>query len=289
MTELLLPAGGWLLHVTLGGGLLLLLGGLLLAACREPALRQRVGAWTVAAALLLAGLSLFPAWLTVPVGPAAPEPAPAPTASEPAPAAVAQAPSAPEPPAPPAMSESVESLAPAVVLPVGLADSADRDTLKWVFAHELTHLARGDSWTALGLWLGEVVYYHLPWFWWLRRQVRLCQEYVADAAAVGAGERAADYAEFLVGLSGAAAAPHGSTGVRGTTSDLMRRVTMLLKNPIQALPRRARWRARLAAAALVVTAVGAAGVGLRAGTAAPADPPPAPKKPVAAQDEPKKE
>src|SRR5262249_15506983 len=139
-----------------------------------------------------------------------------------------------------------------------------RDTLKWVFAHELTHLSRGDSWTALGLWLGEVVYYHLPWFWWIRRQVRLCQEYVADAAAVGAGERAADYAEFLVGLSSTAAVPHGSTGVRGTPTDLMRRVTRLLKNPMRQLSRRARWSARLAAAALLTTAVGAAGVGLRA-------------------------
>src|SRR5262245_47198119 len=116
MTEMLLPAGSWLLHVTVGGGLLLLLGGLLVAACREPALRQRVGAWTVAAALLLAALSLFPAWLPLKLGAAEAAPAPA---AEPAPVAAA-----PAPPPAPAPSEprevaagphEIEEVAPAML------------------------------------------------------------------------------------------------------------------------------------------------------------------------------
>src|SRR5262245_44361053 len=73
---------------------------------------------------------------------------------------------------------------PTVILPAALAAperSAERD---WVFAHELTHLARRDAWSATLFALGQMLYFVLPWFWWLKRVVRLCQEYVADAAAV---------------------------------------------------------------------------------------------------------
>src|SRR5207249_1227066 len=93
---------------------------------------------------------------------------------------------------------------------------------------ELTHLRRRDGWGALLLSLGQSAYFYLPWFWWLRRQVRLCQEYVADAAAVAAGGSREDYAEFLLNWTAAPAAPAGATGVCGTQSDLFRRITMLL-------------------------------------------------------------
>src|SRR5947209_6319614 len=56
---------GWLLHTAVGGGLLLLAAGVLMARTRPVARRQRLGEWAVAAALLLAALSLGPAWLPV--------------------------------------------------------------------------------------------------------------------------------------------------------------------------------------------------------------------------------
>ena len=35
-------------------------------------------------------------------------------------------------------------------------------------------------WIVFGL--AQVVYFFVPWFWLLKREVRLCQEYLADAA-----------------------------------------------------------------------------------------------------------
>src|SRR5262245_24355827 len=121
---------------------------------------------------------------------------------------------------------------PTLILPDSLAapeHAAERD---WVFDHELTHLARRDAWSGVLFALGQMLYFVLPWFWWLKRLVRLCQEYVADAAACR--RRPADeYAEFLLSLTSAPAAPLAATGVTGTTSDLYRRVTMLLQNPVR--------------------------------------------------------
>src|SRR5262249_30573493 len=120
-------------------------------------------------------------------------------------------------------------LRPTVVLPTSLCELPDFQKLRWVFAHELTHLERRDAWSALLFGLGQAVYFVLPWFWWLRRQVRLCQEFVADAAATAAEAPPADYAAFLLSLTGAPEVPLTATGVGGNTSDLYRRVTMLLK------------------------------------------------------------
>src|SRR5712692_3137983 len=56
---------GWLVRSVVGGGLLLLLTWVLIKRTRQPARRQRLGEWGVVAALLLAVLSLGPAWLPV--------------------------------------------------------------------------------------------------------------------------------------------------------------------------------------------------------------------------------
>src|SRR5262249_54525587 len=91
---------------------------------------------------------------------------------------------------------------PAVILPASLCEEEARSVLPWVFAHELTHLERRDGWTCLLFSLAQAFYFYVPWFWWLRRQVRLCQEYVADAAAVRTSH-AEDYAQFLLNLTAA--------------------------------------------------------------------------------------
>src|SRR5262249_8432124 len=79
-------------------------------------------------------------------------------------------------------------LRPTIVLPEVVCEGCDEESLRWVLSHELTHLRRGDAVTSLLFGLARVLFYVLPWYWWLRRQVRLCQEYVADAAATEQGE-----------------------------------------------------------------------------------------------------
>jgi beta-lactamase regulating signal transducer with metallopeptidase domain len=150
---------------------------------------------------------------------------------------------------------------PTVVLPVGLAHGASRMVLRWVFTHELTHLRRRDAWSGAVFGLGQALYFPLPWFWWLRRQVRLCQEYIADAAAAGVG-CPADYAQFLLSWTVAPAAPAGVLGVSGSPSDLFRRITMLLQTPAPVEPRCPRRWSLPAAGGLLTLAVLVAGVGL---------------------------
>ena len=153
---------------------------------------------------------------------------------------------------------------PTVVLPAHFVTPADAPRLRWVFAHELTHLERRDPWSCLLFGLAQGVYFYCPWFWWLRRQVRLCQEFIADAAAARQAGLAEDYAQFLVSLAEAPAGPRVAIGVVGQHSDLFRRITMLLQNPLRvesACPRR--W-SLATLAGLVAVAVCASGLGLRA-------------------------
>ncbi len=161
-------------------------------------------------------------------------------------------------------------LRPTIVLPVALCGRPDAPELRWALAHELTHLERRDPWAALLFGLGAAVFFPLPWFWALRRQVRLSQEHVADAAAARQGP-AEDYAAFLLSLTGTPAVPAGALGVLGHTSDLFRRIAMLLHDETPSAQRPPRLWSLGAAGALLALAVIVAGVGLRA-DAAPALP-----------------
>jgi len=385
--------GQWLLHSAIGGGTLLLLANGVMLLVRQPARRQRLGEWAMAAALMVAFLSLAPAWLVVslprpsaepiasavsvpegtdpaprdnlpneqtflqgavpmdladqvrPVEPIQPSPpSTAPTTppvatssitlselpwlsilgflysagalvilgrwllgyialwqmlrtAEPAPLPVAELfaamTSGPRPPRLLVARRlrvplSCGLLRPSVVLPAGLCE-APVEELRWVFAHELTHLERRDPWTCLLFVLGQAVYFYLPWFWSLRRQVQLCQEYVADASAVSEAEHRADYAEFLLSLTTTPMAPAGATGVSGHTSDLFRRIAMLLQNP-HALERRCpRMWSLATASGLLSIAVLIAGVGLRADASTPADDSAAKSADDTKKDEPKKD
>jgi beta-lactamase regulating signal transducer with metallopeptidase domain len=162
-------------------------------------------------------------------------------------------------------------LRPTVVLPAALAAGGPSGRLRWVLTHERAHLERHDAGACLLFGLGQAVFYPLPWFWWLRRQVRLCQEYVADAAAAAAGGLPEDYAQFLLSWTAAPALPAGVTGVLGHSSDLFRRVTMLLQTPAPVERRCPRRWSLAAAAGLLAAAVIAAGLGRPAAAAPAAD------------------
>src|SRR5262249_12495562 len=120
-----------------------------------------------------------------------------------------------------------------------------------------------------------------PLFWWLRRQLRLCQDYLADdrAAALASPE---DYASFLV----AVARRHRTTslvpalGVIDQCSNLTRRVAMLVADHAP-LEQRCRmlWTLTVAALALIVV-VGLSGLRLDA-----AAPPSSPQEPAPVKKE----
>jgi beta-lactamase regulating signal transducer with metallopeptidase domain len=120
---------------------------------------------------------------------------------------------------------------PVIVLPTALCHSGDSQELRFCLAHEWSHIERRDAraWTLAAV-AGFVLFYQ-PLFWWLRRQLRLCQDYLADdrAAALHSAE---DYAMYLVRLArmhrSVIASP--ALGVSDRWSNLHRRVAMLVQD-----------------------------------------------------------
>jgi beta-lactamase regulating signal transducer with metallopeptidase domain len=180
---------------------------------------------------------------------------------------------------------------PTIILPGDMVKAGSRNVLRWVLCHELTHLDRRDAWGGFLFNVGQVLYYYLPWFWHLRRRASLCQEYLADASAVEAEARL-DYAQFLLGIIRKPALPIGVTGVSGYSSDLFRRITMLLRSPLVLDRRVPRLWSLATGCCLLALAVLLSGVGLTVSAAPveqPLDQKDEPKKEEAKKDESKKE
>jgi beta-lactamase regulating signal transducer with metallopeptidase domain len=151
-----------------------------------------------------------------------------------------------------------------IILPADLCAAPDPLRLGWVLRHELAHLRRRDSWSGLLCAAARSVFFYVPFAWFICRKIRLCQEYLADAAAIAGEDRRADYAEFLLTFSRAASPPLLATGVSGNRSDLFRRVTMLLEKPIRVQSNaRGRWLL-FPAAGLLALAVLVSGIGFGA-------------------------
>ncbi|MGQ0634285.1 MAG: M56 family metallopeptidase [Planctomycetaceae bacterium] len=110
--------------------------------------------------------------------------------------------------------------------------------LTWVLAHEWSHVARGDArlWTFAGL--VRVACWYQPLVWWLRRELRLCQDYLADAAAAGTSPSDL-YAEFLATRALGRPLALG-LGITAGRSDLYRRIKMLVKTR-RVMERRCPW------------------------------------------------
>ncbi|MGO9921617.1 MAG: M56 family metallopeptidase [Isosphaeraceae bacterium] len=162
---------------------------------------------------------------------------------------------------------------PVVVLPRALCAQGDSQELRFCLAHEWSHIERRDAlaWNFAAL-AGFVLFYQ-PLFWWLRRQLRLCQDYLADdrAAALVSAE---DYAMYLVRLARArqtvSALP--ALGVGDRRSNLFRRVAMLIQDHEPLAHRcRALWSVAAAVSAAVVM-VAASGLRLDAAPPAADDP-----------------
>jgi beta-lactamase regulating signal transducer with metallopeptidase domain len=121
-------------------------------------------------------------------------------------------------------------LRPRILLPLKLNMTQDTLSIRSILIHELDHLRRSDPFAGWLLGLARAVYFVWPWLSGLRREVRLAQEFLSDSEAARKSGGATDYAELLIRLTRGRAAPLGAAGVRGSSSELYRRVTMLLRN-----------------------------------------------------------
>jgi beta-lactamase regulating signal transducer with metallopeptidase domain len=139
-----------------------------------------------------------------------------------------------------------------------LPDSIDvpdfnSESLHIILVHELAHANRADAFFGAVASLVQSVWFFLPHVWWLRAQLRMDQEFLADQRTVQRTGSPAGYASQLVefaasaGPSSAAQPPASSpspSGWRGPLrlqSPLLQRVVMLLHCPFPIETRAPRW------------------------------------------------
>jgi beta-lactamase regulating signal transducer with metallopeptidase domain len=119
---------------------------------------------------------------------------------------------------------------PTILLPGHLANSSD-DKLLLCLAHEWSHILRQDLLTSRLVWIAQVCFWFQPAYWSLRRELRLCQDQLADDFAASTGCNPIRYSELLLEF---AKRQHqhsltGSLALAHNTTHLTRRMTMLLE------------------------------------------------------------
>jgi beta-lactamase regulating signal transducer with metallopeptidase domain/protocatechuate 3,4-dioxygenase beta subunit len=146
---------------------------------------------------------------------------------------------------------------PVVVLPRDI-HAAGGQSLRYCLAHEWSHIERADILAWHWTWLCQFACWLQPLFWTLRRELRICQDILADGAATRGGKDAVEYSELLVGFArqGIDAPLAGALTFLDHPSQLMRRITMLLQRPI-ALRSRCTWSFSIAVgvAALIACSI----------------------------------
>lgn len=122
---------------------------------------------------------------------------------------------------------------PTVVLPRDVA-AGDPTTLRFCLAHEWSHIERADLRGWRLTWLCQFLLWFQPMFWKLRRELRVCQDFLADNRATGEGRNAIEYSEVLLGFAkqrvGRPVA--GAIAFLDQSSQLSRRIKMLLTSPM---------------------------------------------------------
>ncbi|MCA9072927.1 MAG: carboxypeptidase regulatory-like domain-containing protein, partial [Planctomycetaceae bacterium] len=149
---------------------------------------------------------------------------------------------------------------PVIVVPKSwLKKSAEH--LRCGLAHEWSHIDRRDVRGSYLAALVEIGFYYHPLFWWLKRQLQLSQDQLADSLAQTQSSSAADYAQLLINLARREPAKlvPGAMGILSGYSRLYWRIHMLLTttNPLER-------RCRHSFNALVVFCVLLLSVGLSA-------------------------
>jgi beta-lactamase regulating signal transducer with metallopeptidase domain len=180
---------------------------------------------------------------------------------------------------------------PAILLPASLIRQAEKSAVRDCLAHEWAHIRSGDI---VWWWILQAIQplvWIQPFYWLLRRQLRLHQDQMADHFAAGLAPDSASYAELLLDLAKARRRPRTSMALTMNDghSNLFRRVQWLL-SANRHLVATCRKRVTCVAAAVLIVLTGALGA-VNLGHAETDDGPAADKatpgastKPTAAQD-----
>lgn len=163
------------------------------------------------------------------------------------------------------------ALRPTIIIPETFeGPDVNRDALRLALLHEQAHADRGDVWLGALAGLVQALWFFLPQPWWLRSQLRIDQEFLADRAAAGSPDQSTTYARWLVGLSGTRDESAPSTAPLELGPDrksprtwregafrspLLQRVAMLLHCPFVVEDRPPRWYEAAAPALLAGLAI----------------------------------
>jgi beta-lactamase regulating signal transducer with metallopeptidase domain/protocatechuate 3,4-dioxygenase beta subunit len=149
---------------------------------------------------------------------------------------------------------------PCILLPEFLTHADRAQQMIFALAHESSHLLRGDLWSWRLVRVGQFALWFQPAYWWLRRQTRLCQDFLADQDAAMVG-KPVDLADFLVQLArmqqSRLTVP--ALSMRSRRKDLFRRINMLL-DPHSQLENRCPRRFQVFLALAVFAIIGMAAV-----------------------------
>lgn len=124
---------------------------------------------------------------------------------------------------------------PVVLIPESIA-TGDQAVLRFCLAHEWSHVCYGDlsRWQLINLC--QLFFWYQPLFWILRRELRICQDLVADDQAAGRIDdqlARIEYSELLMSIAKGSASHKisGAMAFYERSSQLSRRIKILLTNP----------------------------------------------------------
>lgn len=141
---------------------------------------------------------------------------------------------------------------PTILVPSAWDRPECAEALRLGLLHELVHAERRDTWFGLAGSLAQAFWFFLPPLWWVRAQMRLDQEFLADRRASAGFGPFGTYAAGLVDLAATASAPASppagraaghrpGPGIDGGGSPLFLRVLMLMRCPFPVELRPPRW------------------------------------------------
>jgi beta-lactamase regulating signal transducer with metallopeptidase domain len=120
--------------------------------------------------------------------------------------------------------------APIIVIPSKIGRH-EVDDLDACLAHEWAHIQHKDPWIFTWANLLRIIYWYQPWVHMLCRELRVCQELIADRSVVRNVAEPIQYSELLMRLSAARSCPipSGALTMVRPTSQLSRRILALLE------------------------------------------------------------
>jgi hypothetical protein len=161
-------------------------------------------------------------------------------------------------------------LRPTILIPEAMdRPEQDPEPLRLSLLHEIAHAERSDHWFSTAASVAQAVWFFLPHVWWIRSQLLIDQEFLADRSAAEEYGTSSEYASSLLSLAAPDATPVDvspsgasreapSQGPAGVQSPLFQRVMMLLHCPYPVESRTPRVWSWASRSAIILGSVAAA-------------------------------